>query len=140
MNLKRRSLLITGSVVVLATVAIGAYKAFGSSGQGPQRPSLAQLQAWQDPLPQITTNLQGTSVIQITFTLQASGNSVLSQLQQSAAQVQDAAVGVLHRLTASQVMRPNGRRVIKRLLTSRINAMLTSGRITAVYINSMIVQ
>lgn len=140
MNLKKRSMLITASAIVLTTAAIGAYKAFGSSGQGRQPPTLAQLQKWQFSLPQMTTNLQGSSIIQITFTLQAPNATVFAELQQSSAQIQDAAVGVLHRLTGSEVMRPDGRQAIKRLLAKRVDSLLRSGRITTVYIDSMIVQ
>lgn len=103
-------------------------------------PTAAQLQAWQYTVDKITTNLQGNSIIQVGFTLQAPNAQVATELGDSSAQVNDVIIGVLHDLTASQVMQPGGRTMLKRMVLERVNAFLTTGKITAVYVDSLIVQ
>lgn len=139
MNRKRGSLIIIG---VLAVVVIGgalAYQ-FVIKPQAHEPPSAAALQSWQYALNQITTNLQGSSVIQIQLTLQAPNGAVATELSERQAQVDDAVIGVLHDLSGPQIMAPGGRKLIKSLVMKRVNSFLVSGKIAAVYIDSMIVQ
>ncbi|MHB1682715.1 MAG: flagellar basal body-associated FliL family protein [Bacilli bacterium] len=139
MSRKRVSLIIIG---VLAVVVIGGalvYQ-FVIKPQAHQPPSAAALQSWQYAMSQITTNLQGSSVIQIQLTLQAPNGAVAAELTERQAQVEDAVIGVLHNLSSTQIMMPGGRELIKQQVMKRINSFLVSGKITEVYIDSLIVQ
>lgn len=129
-------------LVAVGAVLLGGglvYRFAFASGP-PAPPSAAQLQAWQYTVSKITTNLQGTNMIQVEFTLQAPNGQVLAELNDRAAQIDDAVIGVLHDLTASQVMQPGGRELLNALVKRKINAFLTTGKITTVYVDSLIVQ
>ena len=142
MNLKRRSFMIILVILLIAIAAVVVYETIGKAGAKgrPPQPSAAQLQSWQDPVNQITTNLQGSSIIQVSFTLQAPNPRVDAELQARSAQVDDAIIGVLHNLSSSDIEQPGGRELLKKEIMDRINSFMTSGKIIAVYIDSLIVQ
>ena len=103
-------------------------------------PTASMLQSWQFNVDKTTTNLQGGSMIQVQFTLQAPNAGVVAELTSRSAQVDDAVIGVLHRLSSNDIMQPGGRELLKKNVMDSINAFLTTGKVTAVYINSLIVQ
>lgn len=135
------------SVVLLGILAVGVVLIGGSMvyefvlKPGPSGPpTAAQLQSWQYSVDKITTNLQDSGIIEIQLTLQAPSTAVVTELTDRSAQVDDAVIAVLHGLNSTQIMQPGGRHVIKNLVMHRINSFLTSGKLTAVYIDSLIVQ
>ncbi len=79
-------------------------------------------------------------MIQVQFTLQAQSGAVTSELGSRSAQVDDAILSVLHALNASDIAQPGGERMLKDMVLSRINRILTTGKISAVYIDNIIVQ
>lgn len=140
MNLKKRSLLIIG-VVFLAVAAVGAgYETLGKKPSKPAPPTAAELQAWQFPVSQITTNLAGSGVIQVTFTLQAPNSKVTAELQARTAQISNAIIGVLHNMSSADIMQPGGQNYLRERIRDSINSFLTSGKLTTVYIDSLIIQ
>lgn len=139
-NLKKRSFLIIG-IVFLVVVAFGAgYEVLVKKPSRPVPPTAAQLQAWQFPVSQITTNLNGSGVIQVTFTLQAPNAKVAAELQARTAQISNAIISVLHNMSSSEIMQPGGQNYLRGRVRDGINAFLTSGKLTTVYINSLIIQ
>ncbi|PWI58194.1 flagellar basal body-associated FliL family protein [Sulfoacidibacillus thermotolerans] len=134
-------------VVLIGILAIGVIVVGGAAAyefvikpmdSGP--PSAAQLAAWQYSVPKITTNLQDNGIIEMQVTLQAPSAAVAAELSDRAAQVEDAVIAVLHGLSGQQIMQPGGRHLVKLLVLKRINSFLTSGKVTEVYIDSLIVQ
>ncbi len=135
------------SVSLIAILAVGVLLIGGAltyefllkpAKAGP--PTATELQSWQDSVPKITTNLQNNGMIEIQLTLQAPSAAVATELTARSAQVEDAVIAVLHGLSGTQIMQSGGRYLIKSLVLKRINAFLTSGQITGVYIDSLIVQ
>ncbi|OPG15670.1 hypothetical protein B2M26_11490 [Ferroacidibacillus organovorans] len=139
MNARKVSFILIPALAVVVLGGAAAYKfLFSSKVHAP--PTAAQLQSWQYNVDKITTNLQGSSMIQIQLTLQALSTKVDTELTERNAQLDDVVIGVLHNLSASQIEAPGGRTYMKDLILKRVNAILTTGKITAVYIQNMIVQ
>ena len=139
MKLNKKLLIIIGVVVIVVTAAIFLVLQFVQPHKA-SPPTPAQLQAWQFSVDKITTNLEGNSIIQIQVTLQAPNSKVLAELTARLAQLDDTVIGVLHNLSSQVLLAPNGRKLLKEQLMARINSYLTTGKISAVYIQSLIVQ
>lgn len=139
MNLKTRSFVIILVLAVLLLAAASFYEFVYVPGLHAP-PSAATLESWQFQVDKITTNLQQQGVIQVQFTLQAPNTSIVSELGARNAQVDDAVIGVLHGMSSADIMQHGGRELLKSAVMRAINAFLTGGKITAVYIDSMIVQ
>ncbi len=140
MKLSRRLLIIVIIAVVIAALAVGAVLKLTMKPHKVPPPTAAQLQAWQYPVTAITTNLEGTSIIQIQLTLQTMNVKVVAELTARSAQVDDSVISVLHGMSSQELFALNGRMILKKKLIHLINSYLTSGKITAVYIQSLIVQ
>jgi flagellar FliL protein len=139
-SFKKRSFIFIG---IFAVVVIGgaiAYKMVDAKPGPPVAPSGATLESWQYPVSEITTNLDGSSVIEITLTLQGDSTAAVSELNVRSAQVDDAIIGVLHRMSGSQVMARGGYTRLKDMIMRKINAFLHHGKVIAVDIDSIIVQ
>ncbi len=140
MKLSKKLLIIVGVIVIVVVAAIFVVIQLTSKPHKAPPPTPAQLQAWQFSVDKITTNLQGSSIIQIQVTLQAPNSKVLAELTARLAQLDDSVIGVLHNISSQVLLAPNGRQLLKEQIMSRINSYLTSGKITAVYIQQLIVQ
>jgi len=139
MNLKKRSFAIILTIGVILIAAAVFYEFIYLPGlKAP--PSPAMLQSWQFTVDKTTTNLQGGSMIQVQFTLQTPNAGVTAELSNRASQVDDAVIGVVHSLSAADIMQAGGREALKSKVMASINRFLTSGKITGVYIDTLIVQ
>lgn len=139
MNLKKRPFLIYIALTVVVLGGASWYKFIYLPGLNAP-PSAAQLQSWQFATGSLTTNLQGSSMIQVQFTLQAPNINVVTQLGEMTAQVDDAIIGVLHNLSAGDINQSGGTSLLRGMVLNRINHLLKPQKITQVYINSIIVQ
>lgn len=139
MSLKKRSFTISLSIAIVLVVAALYYQFIYVPGKNAP-PTPAMLQSWQYPVEQITTNLQNGSVIQAQFTLQAPDAAVNTELQSMTSQVEDSIIGVLHNLSSNDIMQRGGQTTLKELIAHNVSRLLPSGKITTVYINSLIVQ
>lgn len=141
MKLNKKLLIIVGIVVIVLAAAVFIVLQFTAKPHKAPPPTPAQLQAWQFSVDKITTNLEGSSsIIQIQVTLQAPNAKVLAELTARLAQLDDTTISVLHNFSSQVLLAPNGRKLLKDQLMSRINSYLTTGKISAVYIQSLIVQ
>lgn len=138
MNLKR-SLMISGVIAVVLVAGAGYYEYVVVPGEKAP-PTAAELQAWQYPVEQITTNLAGGSTIQVQFTVQAPNAAINAELQDMSSQVDDAVIGVLHNLSSYTIMQHGGYTILRADVAKKINALLPNGKIDTVYIDSLIVQ
>lgn len=139
MSLKKRSFIIILTIAILFVAAASFYEFVYRPGLHAP-PTAAELESWQFQVDKITTNLQQQGVIQVQFTLQAPSSAVVNELGERDAQVDDAVIGVLHGLSPTDIMEHGGRELLKSAIKRAINAFLTTGKISAVYIDNMIVQ
>lgn len=142
MKLNKKLLIIIIAVVLIvifAAVAVFIMLQKPSTSK-PAPPTAAQLQSWQYAADKITTNLQGSSIIQLQVTLQANNSNVTQELTDRAVQVDDTIIGVLHNLSSNTILQPGGRTILKDQIMKDINSFLTSGKIISVYIQSLIIQ
>jgi flagellar FliL protein len=139
----RKKLLISLVVFLVLLLGGGSAAAFmvmkGKSSHAVSSPS--ELQANQFSLTDMTTNLaDGTTVIQVSFTLQGENSKVKAEMELRKDQIADSINEILHSLTKDQLQRPQGQDMLKSLVLQKVNAMLTTGRITAVYIPAIVYQ
>lgn len=99
--------------------------------------SPAQLQTLQYTVPQLTTNLSDNSMIQTTVVLQTNSAQTLDDLNVSAAQINNAVIGVFNNTSGAQIDAPNGLTFLKNQI---INAISKYGKISAVYFTQLIIQ
>src|ERR1700730_6716846 len=87
-------------ILVLAIAFVFGYEYFSKSASAkPTVQSADQLQQEQYSLGEITTNLQGDSVIQVTITLQTNNMKARDELEKRKAQVMDTVGNILHNST-----------------------------------------
>ena len=140
MKLNKKSIIIIATITFVIIIAVFVvFKFVMKPGKTPP-PTAAQLQAWQFSVDSITTNLGGSSIIQLQLTLQAPSSAVVAELTARAAQVDDSVISVLHNFSSQILLEPSGRKLLKKQIMDRINSYLTTGKITMVYIQKLIIQ
>jgi flagellar FliL protein len=131
-------------LLILTALAVGVVLAymfvFKSASGPPQPPTAAELASRQYALQQITTNLQGGSVIQVTITLQADSGKAKDELDKRKAQVMDTIDGILHNTSRVDLEKPDGLIQLKKKIMQSINAYMQDGHVVDVYYANPIVQ
>jgi flagellar FliL protein len=128
-------------IVVLGVGVVAGYKflAKGSTSK-PKPPTAAELASEQYALQQITTNLQGGAMIQVTITLQADSGKAKDELDQRKAQVLDTIEGILHNTTQVDLEKSDGMIRLKQKIMQSINTYMQDGRVTDVFYANPIIQ
>ncbi|CAB3392502.1 Flagellar protein FliL [Kyrpidia spormannii] len=127
-------------VVLAAAVAVGAWYVIGSRATSSGPPTAADLAKTRYDLPQMTTNLAGGSVIQLSISLQASSDQAKGELELRKVEIQDAVNDILHSWKREDLDQPQGQEKLKGDIMKRVNELLHNGRVTQVYFPSIIVQ
>ncbi|UOF89365.1 flagellar basal body-associated FliL family protein [Fodinisporobacter ferrooxydans] len=141
-KLVKTMILILLIITVLAVgIVFGYVYFFKSPGVNkPHVPTAAEMSAAQYALPQITTNLQGGSIIQVTITLQADSSKAKDELDKRKAQVMDTINGLLHDMTKVDLEKPDGLNLLKKKIIQSINSYMSDGKVTDVYYANPIIQ
>ncbi|MDI3257233.1 MAG: flagellar basal body-associated FliL family protein [Kyrpidia sp.] len=127
-------------MILAAAVGAGAWYILGSRATSSGPPSAADLAKTRYDLPQMTTNLAGGGVIQMSVSLQADSDRTKSELDLRKVQIQDAINEIVHNWKRDDLDRPQGQEKLKADLLKRINELLQNGRVVQVYFPSIIVQ
>ncbi|SIS90491.1 flagellar basal body-associated FliL family protein [Alicyclobacillus vulcanalis] len=139
----RTMLIMVIGIVVVAGGVIGyllyAKKHHATGGQ-PAKLSAKQMANLQVTLPQMTTNLAGSGIIQFTLTLQADSKSTKNELTLMEPQISDAVNGIMREFTSDQLRTDAGLNQLKATIVSQVNRLLPSGKVTAVYLSQVLVQ
>ncbi|WP_206830790.1 flagellar basal body-associated protein FliL [Alicyclobacillus fructus] len=139
----RAMLIIVIGIVVVAGAAIGyvlyAKKHHGAGG-APPKVSAKELADLQVTLPQMTTNLAGSGIIQFTLTLQADSKSTKNELNLMEPQISDAVNGIMREFTSDELRTDAGLNRLKSTIVSQVNRLLPNGKVTAAYLSQVLVQ
>ena len=139
----RTMLFIVLGIVVIAGAVIGYVlyaKKHHAAGGAPPKLSAKQMAALQVTLPQMTTNLAGSGIIQFTLTLQADSKSTKNELNLMEPQISDTENGVMREFTSDELRTDAGLSRLKATIVSQVNRLLPSGKVTAVYLSQVLVQ
>lgn len=143
----RTMLIIILIIVVLAAVAVGAvlYLKKHKAAAGHQKASVQvlspkQAAALQFTLPQMTTNLNTSGIIQFTLTLQADSKSTKDELTLMQNQVSDMVNEIMRQYSTTQLSTDAGLNQLKKTIVKDVNHMLTSGKVTNAYLSQILVQ
>ncbi|MDQ0190550.1 flagellar basal body-associated FliL family protein [Alicyclobacillus cycloheptanicus] len=136
------SLSLIGAIAVVLALGVGADRYLKSKHHSskPAALSPAQLQSLQVSLPQMTTNLKGSGLIQFTLTLQADNSSTKSELTDLMPQIEDYVNETMRAYTPDSLEQQSGVTALKKQLRSGINHMLPTGSVTNVLFTSIVVQ
>lgn len=131
--------IIVGMVVIVG-LAIGTYELFLKPKHGPEPLSAAQQVALQYALPQMTTNLKGSGIVQFTVTLQASDKSTLAELKTLTPDIEDVLNETMRQFTTGNLTSAAGLDEVKANIKTAVNARLSSGKVTKVLLPSVVAQ
>ncbi|GMA61558.1 flagellar basal body-associated FliL family protein [Alicyclobacillus fastidiosus] len=96
--------------------------------------------ALQVTLPQMTTNLQTSGLIQFTLTLQADKKSTKNELSLMQNQIEDSINQIMRQYTSDELRNDKGLNSLKQTILKSVNGMLQTGSVTNIYFSQVLVQ
>ncbi|GMA59014.1 flagellar FliL protein [Alicyclobacillus sacchari] len=139
----RTMMWIVIGIVVLAGIAVGVLlymKKHHHASNAPVSMSAKQMAALQVTLPQMTTNLDASGIIQFTLTLQAADQSTAKELNLMQPQVSDQVNEIMRQFSSDELRSDAGLNQLKSTIVRDVNKLLPSGRVTAAYLSQILVQ
>jgi flagellar protein FliL len=133
--------IIVGMVVIVG-LAVGVYEMFVKPHKhsGPVHLTSAQQAALQYAIPEMTTNLKGSGVVQFTVTLQASDKSTLAELKELTPSIEDALNETMREFTMQDLTTSTGLTRLKSQIESSVNERLPQGKVTNVLLPTVVAQ
>lgn len=137
--------LIIVIILVVAGGGVGTYlylkKHHGKGGaSSPPKLSASQAAALQFTLPEMTTNLKSSGLIQFTMTLQSNNKSTKVEVTKMQNQIEDKVNQVMRQFSATDLRSVSGFNTLKKTLSTDVNNMLQKGKVTNVYFSQVVVQ
>lgn len=133
-------------IVVLAGVGVGAitylkkhHSPSRSKGK-PVRLTAKQASELQVTLPEMTTNLNASGIIQFTLTLQADNKSTTKEITLMENQIDDQVNEIMRQFTTSQLRNDTGLNKLKSTIRTDVNKLMPTGSVTNVYLSQVLVQ
>lgn len=130
-------------ILVVAGGGVGAYlylKHRSKTGSTPHRLSASQAAALQTTLPQMTTNLKSSGLIQFTLTLQSNNKGTKAEVEKMRSQIEDKVNETMRHFTPSDLKSAQGLSKLKNTVLASVNSMLQTGKITNVYFAQVLVE
>lgn len=130
------------ALIAVIAIAAGAYLYFNVGLQN----SAAQSEnkhMKSMTLPSFTVNLAdagGNRYLKTTITLEYSSDAVGKELEKTTYRVKDSILKVLRNTSAITLRSPQGTESLKQQLLTEINSTLTSGKVTGLYFEELLVQ
>ncbi len=129
-------------MVVVIGLVIGAYECFLNPHKqtDPLHLTAAQQAALQYAMPQMTTNLKGSGIVQFSVTLQASDKSTLDELKTMTPEIEDVLNETMRNFTTQDLTTSGGLSQLKSQIKASVNAQLATGKVTKVLLPSVVAQ
>ncbi|QSO47454.1 flagellar basal body-associated FliL family protein [Alicyclobacillus mengziensis] len=118
----------------------GALYIRGKKSTPVKAPSVAELQKWQVPLPQVTTNTSNGGLVQATLTIQAIGGKSAKDVQTDASVLLNSINMVIHNDPSSEFLSKAGLITFQNQVLEAIHTDLPKNEIKSVYITQIIEQ
>lgn len=137
------ALIIIISIAMLGAVAIVGFRYMESTTQAAKLnkpPTAEKLAQSQFVVDKITTNLSGSSLIQLGITLQVDSTKGVAELGLRKVQVKNTINEILHSTTQVDIEKDGGYRLLEAKIIEGINKYMQDGKVTAVYITDIVIQ
>ncbi|GAX90532.1 flagellar basal body-associated FliL family protein [Effusibacillus lacus] len=135
------ALILIISIAMLGVVAIVGINYLGKSeAMAKKVPSAKELAESQFAVEKLTTNLSGSSLVQIGITLQLDSTKGVEELELRKSQVKDTITQILHATTQVDLQKPDGIQKLKEQIKENINKYLQKGKVVDVYFPELVVQ
>lgn len=127
---------------MLGVVTLVGFQYLGKSAAhaGPKVPTAQELADSQFVLEKMTTNLAGSSLIQLGVTLQLDSTKSKDELALRKTQVKDSVNKILHSTTQVDIQNDKEFQKLGNQIKDSINQFLQKGKVTNVYITDLVVQ
>lgn len=139
----RVSVMMIGALAVVLAAAVGVDRYLSGRHHHPKKPaplSPAQQLALQVSLPQMTTNLKDSGLVQFTLTLQANNSATKTELTDLTPEIQDYINETMRGYASQTLEEASGVATLKNQVRSGIDHMLQSGSVTNVMFTTIVVQ
>lgn len=137
------ALIIIISIAMLGIVAIVGFQYVGKASDAAKAPkalSADKLAESQFVVDKITTNLSGSSLIQLGITLQLDSKKAVDEITLRKVQVKDTINGILHSTTQIDIQKDGGYQQLEQRIIDGVNSYLQDGKVTQVYITDIVIQ
>ena len=137
----KKFLVIMAIVLGLGAMIVGgAFYIRGKKNTPLKGPSVAELQKWQVPLPQITTNTSNGGIVQATLTIQAIGGKSAKDVQTDASVLLNSINMVIHNDPSNEFLSKAGLITFQKQVLQAIHTDLPKNEVQSVYITQIIEQ
>jgi flagellar FliL protein len=137
------ALIMIISIAMLGVVAIVGFQYFGKSSEAAKTaaaPTAEKLAESQFVVEKITTNLSGSSLIQLGVTLQMDSNKAVGEIGLRKVQVKNTINEILHSTTAIDIQKDAGYKQLEAKIIEGINKYMQHGKVVDVYVTDIVVQ
>lgn len=137
------ALIMIISIAMLGVVAIVGFQYVGKSTEAAKTtaaPTAQKLAEGQFVVDKITTNLSGSSLIQLGITLQLNSPKAVEEIGLRKVQIKNTINEILHSTTAVDIQKDAGYKQLESKIMEGINKYMQTGKVVDVYVTDIVVQ
>jgi len=139
-RLLKLMIIVIAVMAVLVAGGVFFYLHYKSSHSRPKPLTLAQQQALQVALPEMTTNLKSGSIVQFTVTLQASDAATQNEIKDMTPAIEDELNRIMRQYTDNDLDSSQGLAQLENNIRTTVNSSLPKGSVTKVLFVSILTQ
>ncbi|WP_049671420.1 flagellar basal body-associated protein FliL [Bacillus sp. FJAT-27916] len=140
----RNKLLAAGAILMAVIILLGAGAVFYYikyiNNESQEELSIEQVIKHSVEVPEITTNLNDDTLIQISFMIETDGKKAREELEKREFQIKDIVINELSEIDADQLKGKKAKQDLEDKLTEQIDGLMQEGRIVQIYTTSSILQ
>jgi len=140
----RNKLMAAGAILMAVIILLGAGAVFYYikyiNNESQEELSIEQVIKHSVEVPEITTNLNDDTLIQISFMIETDGKKAREELEKREFQIKDIVINELSEIDADQLKGKKAKQDLEDKLTEQIDGLMQEGRIVQIYTTSSILQ
>lgn len=140
----RNKLMAAAAILMAVIILLGAGAVFYYikyiNNESQEELSIEQVIKHSVEVPEITTNLNDDTLIQISFMIETDGKKAREELEKREFQIKDIVINELSEIDADQLKGKKAKQDLEDKLTEQIDGLMQEGRIVQIYTTSSILQ
>lgn len=140
----KNKLMAAGAILMAVIILLGAGAVFYYikyiNIESQEELSIEQVIKHSVEVPEITTNLNDDTLIQISFMIETDGKKAREELEKREFQIKDIVINELSEIDADQLKGKKAKQDLEDKLTEQIDGLMQEGRIVQIYTTSSILQ